>query len=578
MDDIVVFEKELIRVTAEVYNANPVMVSDLSKSLEWESKSISAKRRSMMAIYCQTIESLLQQNCVREVVAKYGLRLEFIVPSQDGFMVTVDEFDKCIGRDNLGDMLRFMKETGETNMQMSIEWEVKPFDDPLPNGIPKYVAPNNAENLSSKDEAVSFDNPNLTFAEKKTAFEASGFCKIIKIDMFVVMINGLACFKTKAQLLSSYEHLGFVAYCPKLKRENTKPFIKEWLKCADISRKDDIGVYPPDAICPSNVYNAYTYPPLDAVVKAGNFVHDADVVSFMTQHINILCRKDNYTLMFLLKWIGCCLQFPSQKLTVPVFISEEGAGKGSLMDLLKVLFGASKVLQTQEPSKDVWGEFNGLMTGAEIVILDEISKKEMSGSEGKIKGLITEPTIRINDKGKSRFEIASNHKFIAFSNPDAYGNEPMTTTASDRRKFFIQASDELIGNSDYFAKFRAYLANPNAMATMYKYFKELKDVKTVTTDKLPCGEYNAILREMALPILKQFEEYYFTTSNLIPVNRIVLSSQLYTDFLNWLVLHNIKYDCNFLQFCSRFRIQKSNKVTHVENCGAAHLKGWKFEV
>jgi len=105
MDDIVVFERELTLVATEVYNANPVMVANLSKNVEWESKSVPAKKRSTLALYCQTIESLLQQNCVREVVAKYGLRLEFIVPSQDGFMVTVDEFDKRVGRDNLGDML-----------------------------------------------------------------------------------------------------------------------------------------------------------------------------------------------------------------------------------------------------------------------------------------------------------------------------------------------------------------------------------------------------------------------------------------------------------------------------------------
>ena len=260
---------------------------------------------------------------------------------------------------------------------------------------------------------------------------------------------------------------------------------------------------------------------------------------------------------------------------MPVFISAEGAGKGSFMALLKMIFGSQKVLQTQNPSEDVWGKFNSLMTSAEIVILDEISKKEMLGCEGKIKGLITEPTILINDKGKSKFSVTSIHKFIAFSNPDAYGNEPMTTTKDDRRKFFVQSSNELIGNTKYFDKFYAFLDNKDAMATMYAYFNTMKDVKTIIGKKLPTCEYSLTLKEMAEPILRQFENYMLDGYQL-PTGRIVLASDLYGIFNDWKTYKGVKYECAYLQFSCRFAIQKSDKVTKILNYGSDHKNAWKF--
>jgi hypothetical protein len=259
---------------------------------------------------------------------------------------------------------------------------------------------------------------------------------------------------------------------------------------------------------------------------------------------------------------------------MPVFVSREGGGKGSLLRFFSAILGASKILQTQEPSKEVWGEFNSLMLNSYLVCLDEISKKEMTGCEGKIKGLITEPTIRINDKGKSRFEVESYHKFIAFSNPDAYGNEPMNTTDGDRRKWFVQCSDELVKNKPYFDKFYKTLDDVNSMKTVFEYFNKFADAASVFSMDLPVTEYNQSLKDMAVPPLKLFMTDFMKTNTATTIS----TGELFGQLREWTSKTGIRYECNSLQFGCRLSNLGIEGMEKSNNIGGSHLKGWAFDI
>ena len=49
--------------------------------------------------------------------------------------------------------------------------------------------------------------------------------------------------------------------------------------------------------------------------------------------------------------------------------------------------------------RDLIGSFNGMMQDAFIVVLSEISRKDVHEGEGKLRDLITAPEIQINKKG-----------------------------------------------------------------------------------------------------------------------------------------------------------------------------------
>jgi phage/plasmid-associated DNA primase len=85
------------------------------------------------------------------------------------------------------------------------------------------------------------------------------------------------------------------------------------------------------------------------------------------------------------------------------------------------------------------------MVSAFLVNLNELEKKASVEHEGKVKGLITDPMMTINQKGVNQFKIKSYHRFIAFTNKD----DPIKTSGDDRRNFIIRSSDELIPKTEY---------------------------------------------------------------------------------------------------------------------------------
>ena len=66
------------------------------------------------------------------------------------------------------------------------------------------------------------------------------------------------------------------------------------------------------------------------------------------------------------------IQFPDKKIPCIVLISNQGAGKTSLILLLKKMLGGKKVIECSDPARDVWGDFNSLMMDAFLVNLSEV--------------------------------------------------------------------------------------------------------------------------------------------------------------------------------------------------------------
>ena len=75
-----------------------------------------------------------------------------------------------------------------------------------------------------------------------------------------------------------------------------------------------------------------------------------EALETILNHIWILCDRDENVFSYFCKWIGQMLKYPEVKRgRCPVWISEEGAGKGSLFDLLRKMMGPEKVLETTNP-------------------------------------------------------------------------------------------------------------------------------------------------------------------------------------------------------------------------------------
>lgn len=423
---------------------------------------------------------------------------------------------------------------------------------------------------NKKEDDKSFDAVAKEFEKN--------ICKIQDTALFVKTDPDGDIVYSKQSLVTAYEHMIFEEVVTDKKGNQSiieKNFIKSWMtnnpKQRIMKRMD---CFPPDLKCPSDIYN--TWRPFAFEKDVAGYNYDGDAVEVIKNHLLMLCGYDKDAWDYTLDWMASCIQFPSKKLAMPVWVSSEGAGKGTLIRLLEVLLGKTKVLSTQEPSKYCWGAFNEMMANAFIIVLDEVSKKETQHSEGQIKGLITEPTITINGKGKAHYTIASYHKFIATNNPDQYGNEPMTTTKDDRRKYFMRCSDEKIGDKEYFDSIYAMYKDDNKMKSAYEFFKK-REIKRLE-GKLPCTDYNNELKQASVPVLQVFIADLLSDENQFANTNQISSQELFAKFNKWTETTKTKYDCNSLQFGCRIanlNIAGMKKANHI---GSLRGKGWEFDL
>ena len=148
-----------------------------------------------------------------------------------------------------------------------------------------------------------------------------------------------------------------------------------------------------------------------------------------------------------------------------------------------------------------------------LICLNELSKKDTTQAEGKIKGLITDPTIMINRKGIDQIQIKSYHRFIITTN----STEPINTSKDDRRNLIIRCSDDLINNKKYFNKLYEYLEDINVIRTCYDYFKNLEGLATFNNLPIPKTSYQNELKKFdsTLTILAKFGRNNLSSERVI---------------------------------------------------------------
>jgi hypothetical protein len=412
----------------------------------------------------------------------------------------------------------------------------------------------------NEDEKIDVDNITIntnSYNHKKVEFEKL-HCKIINSALFAkVSIDGTIITFTKSELFVAYEHIKYTESVFNKKTndydDKQQCFIRQWVVDENIRQYEKMDTYPKN--CPPHIYNIWRQFSAEDMEKCGEDEYN-DELEFLLNHIKILCNHNEEIYNYFIRWIGQMLVYPETKSVFVILISEEGAGKGSLLHLLRKIMGNNKVLESQSPDRDIWGNFNGLMANAFLVAIDELEKQKAKDI-AQIKGLITEPTLSINQKGKGQFTINSFHRFLGMTNKE----NPIETGKNDRRKLIVRCSDELIGKSEknveYFKRFYKIIENNNVIRKLYDYLISLDGLDTFNELPIPTSEYHEALKETNVCYVEEYIKS-FTAKNMDKESNtlIVSGTKLYQDFNEWIQENGFKYETNVIKICLRLKTLK----------------------
>jgi hypothetical protein len=392
-----------------------------------------------------------------------GSGLEIAILMFDGLMVYGDHYENTA-------LLEAIRARVEEQMPgLNMMWAYKPHDTSIT--IPDDFDENDYLTTNS-------------YSTLKTNFEIN-IAKIIESSVFIKETPDEVILLTENKLTVSYKHL---------KAEDRKrPFIMDWIIDPTMRVYEKMGMFPDAAKCPRDVYNLWRPFAIDQF--EGEYTPRPDGEQMIIDHIRVLCNYQEEVVNYVLLWMAHMLQFPENKSIVVTFISQQGSGKGTFMKLMAQLLGGKRVFETANPSRDVWGDFNGHMTTSFLVNLNELSRKDTIDSEGKIKALVTDPTVTINFKGINQYQIPSFHRFLITTNNE----QPVKTSDDDRRNLIIRCSDDKRGDTDYFKKLNEYLDDDDVIRTIGATLKTMIVAEKFNQYPIPRTKYQDDLKEASAP-------------------------------------------------------------------------------
>ena len=290
-------------------------------------------------------------------------------------------------------------------------------------------------------------------------------------------------------------------------------------------------------------------------------VDESKLRLFFNHVHNILCCGNEKVSDYFHKWFASILQNPDCKLETALIITgEKGCGKQTfLTDIWCTLLGiyAHKNISDID---HICGKFNATIENKKLIICNELQSVENNRfyNSDKLKSVITDRTISINQKGEPIREADNVANFIFLSN----NHNPLKIENKDRRYVIVHASDEFAQNSEYFEPFYDEINAKGFYQHLYSYYMTL-DISKFNHRNIPMTQAKEdMIMDNASPAeLFIYAKYHKIVD--IPCNTVF-------EWWNEWRLENKFAECSSKTFYSNIR-----KWTGNATCGIGNNRGVK---
>jgi hypothetical protein len=252
-----------------------------------------------------------------------------------------------------------------------------------------------------------------------------------------------------------------------------------------------------------------------------------DIDPFMTLIDHVFKDVDESVKRWFLSWVAWPLQFPGTKLYSAVVIHGRlhGTGKSLLGETVGKLYGENFTIIGNE---ELHGKYNGWAARKQFILGDEITGSDRRTLQDKIKRMITQTRIRIDNKYEKAYELRDCVNYLFTSNrANAFMiddddrrlliHEMPEDVVLDEEKFFKREYETWIDSRqgqaallDYLLKYDVCDFNPNGRAPM-----TVAKQQMIYHSKSDLGAWVMQLRESPDQLLLGAAQDLFTNGELL---------------------------------------------------------------
>lgn len=194
---------------------------------------------------------------------------------------------------------------------------------------------------------------------------------------------------------------------------------------------------------------------------------------------NVFCSGDKAQSDYFIHWLAHLVQRPDDKPGVAIVLqSGQGFGKGIFVTLLSQIIGRRYVSRITD-AHQVAGGFSGQMKDKLLINFDEATWGGDKKNNGRLKALITEIHLTIEEKHQNAEDIDHYARFLITTNNDY----PVPIEHDDRR-FFVPDVTTNKPDALYFERLGQLLTNEHAIACFFTYLQDV-DLSKVNVRHFP---------------------------------------------------------------------------------------------
>lgn len=218
--------------------------------------------------------------------------------------------------------------------------------------------------------------------------------------------------------------------------DKTPAYIMTWKTDFQKREYSKIDFYPKTIDDPT-FYN--TWSGFNLASKSATDEYDDDVQAFKNYLIHMASSNDGVFSTerydYLLEYLAHLIQCPYEKpgIILILYSNEEGTGKGTFCTLIRYLIGFKHFISCSDP-EHVVGRFNDSLSRKLVVCLDDLGSDSLKKYDGKIRSVVTEPSLVLEGKGLEKRQESSFHRIVISTNK----SNILFLNNTDRRTVIIE--------------------------------------------------------------------------------------------------------------------------------------------
>ena len=190
-----------------------------------------------------------------------------------------------------------------------------------------------------------------------------------------------------------------------------------------------------------STFQGYKYKILDTV-------NESLIVEFLKLIHDVICEGNDELYKYVIGWIASLIQKPGIKNETALILKGlQGIGKNTFTNVISELLSGYSCKNVTDIS-ELTGNFNSIVEDKMLIVLNEVKNcgDDRLANFNALKSIITDSTIRINEKNQPRRTSENVANFIFVTN----NSFPVKVEVGDRRYVVLQCNGLHKGDDEYF--------------------------------------------------------------------------------------------------------------------------------